>query len=45
VVAIIAGVTVLRDEAPGAAMAGAHGQPAARDEAEPATGPAFDTAA
>jgi EmrB/QacA subfamily drug resistance transporter len=44
VVAIVAGVTVLRDEAPGAAMAGAHGQPGAPTEAEPATGPAFDTA-
>jgi EmrB/QacA subfamily drug resistance transporter len=44
VVAIVAGVTVLRDEAPGAAMAGAHGQPGAPEQAEPATGPAFDTA-
>ena len=44
VVAIFAAVTVLREESPAAAMAGAHGQPGAPGEAEPATGPAFDTA-
>jgi MFS family permease len=44
VVAIIAAVTVLREGSPAAAMAGAHGQPGAPDEAQPATGPAFDTA-
>jgi EmrB/QacA subfamily drug resistance transporter len=44
VVAIIAAVTVLREGSPAAAMAEAHGQPSAPHEAEPATGPAFDTA-
>jgi EmrB/QacA subfamily drug resistance transporter len=44
VVAIIVGVTVLREESPAAAMAGAHGQPGAPAEANPATGPAFETA-
>jgi hypothetical protein len=44
VVAIFAAVTVLREGSPAAAMAEAHGQPGAPDEAEPATGPAFDTA-
>jgi EmrB/QacA subfamily drug resistance transporter len=44
VVAIIAAVTVLREGSPAAAMARAHGQPGAPDEAQPATGPAFDTA-
>ena len=44
VVAIVAAVTVLRAQSPAAAMAAAHGQPGAPDGAEPATGPAFDTA-
>ncbi|HEX5895352.1 MAG TPA: DHA2 family efflux MFS transporter permease subunit [Thermoleophilaceae bacterium] len=46
VVAIIAATTILREESPATAMAGAeaHGQHGAPDEAQSATGPAFDTA-
>jgi hypothetical protein len=44
VVAIIAATTILRDESPATAMAGAdaHGQPGAPEEADAAAEPAYD---
>src|SRR5919107_631897 len=44
VMAIVAAVTVLRQESPAGAMAGAHGQPGAHDQADTPGEPAYDAA-